>query len=80
MMAGSKRSLQGRIQMSQTNYLQIVISSLRRTAGPYKSAKRFTSHCKKHSDLSRRQTTMTLPTDLPNGDLQHLREMTLRSA
>src|SRR5438270_2828455 len=33
-----------------------------------------------NSDLSRRQTTMKLATDLPNGDLQHLREMTLRSA
>jgi len=42
--------------------------------------KRFTSHCKKNSDLSRRQTTMKSATDLPNGDLQHLREMTLRSA
>jgi hypothetical protein len=43
-------------------------------------AKRFTSHCKKNSDLSRRQTTMKSATDLPNGDLQHLREMMLRSA
>ena len=34
-------------------------------------AKRFTSHCKKNSDLSRRQTTMKSATDLPNGDLQH---------
>ena len=32
-----------------------------------------------NSDLSRRQTTMKLATDRPNG-LQHLREMTLRSA
>jgi len=38
------------------------------------------SQCKKNSDLSRRQTTMKSATDLPNGDLQHLREMTLRSA
>jgi hypothetical protein len=43
-------------------------------------AKRFASHRKKNSDLSRRQTTMKSATDLPNGDLQHLREMTLRSA
>jgi hypothetical protein len=43
-------------------------------------ANRFTSHCKKSSDLSRRQTTMKSATDLPNGDPQHLREMTLRSA
>src|ERR1019366_9117920 len=28
----------GRIQMSQTNYLQIAISRLQRTAGPYRSA------------------------------------------
>ena len=39
MMAGSKRlPSKGRIQMSQTNYLQIVISGLQRTAGPYKRA------------------------------------------
>jgi hypothetical protein len=44
------------------------------------SANRVISHCKKNSDLSRRQTTMKSATDLPNGDLQHLREMTLRSA
>jgi hypothetical protein len=43
-------------------------------------AKRFTSHCKKNSHLSQRRTTMKSATDLPNGDLQHLREMTLRSA
>ena len=30
----------------------------------------------KNSDLSRRQTTMKSATDLPNGDPQHLREMT----
>ena len=41
-------------------------------------ANRFTSHCKKSSDLSRRQTTMKSATDLPNGDPQNLREMTLR--
>ena len=39
MMAGSKTlPSKGRIQMSQTNYLQIVISGLQRTAGPYRSA------------------------------------------
>jgi hypothetical protein len=59
-------------------------------------AKRFTSHCKKHSNLSRRQTTMKSATaplwanrrheadpessKSGNGNLQHLREMTLRSA
>jgi hypothetical protein len=36
MMAGSKTlPSKGRIQMSQTNYLQIVIFDLQRTAGPY---------------------------------------------
>jgi hypothetical protein len=41
MMAGSKTlPSKGRIQMSQTNYLQIVKSGLQRTAGPYKSASR----------------------------------------
>ena len=29
----------GRIQMRETNYLQIVKSGLHRTAGPYRSAK-----------------------------------------
>ena len=43
-------------------------------------ANRFTSHCKKSSDLSRRQTTMKSAIDLPNGDLQNLREMMRRSA
>ena len=39
MMAGSKRlPSKGRIQMSQTNYLQFVKSGLQRTAGPYRSA------------------------------------------
>ncbi len=39
-MAGSKTlPSKGRIQMSQTNYLQIVTSGLQRTAGPYRSAK-----------------------------------------
>ena len=38
--------------MSKTNYLQAVISDLQRTAGPYRCAKRFTSHCKKNSNLS----------------------------
>ena len=41
MMAGSKTlPSKGRIQMSKTNYLQIVISGLQRTAGPYRSANR----------------------------------------
>ena len=41
MMAGSKTlPSKGRIQMSQTNYLQIVKSGLQRTAGPYRCAKR----------------------------------------
>jgi hypothetical protein len=31
-------SLKGRIEMSETSYLQIGISSLRHTAGPYRSA------------------------------------------
>ena len=36
MMAGSKTlPSKGRIQMSKTNYLQIVTSGLQRTAGPY---------------------------------------------
>ena len=44
MMARSKTlPSKGRIQMSQTNYLQIVISDLQRTAGPYKSANRVRS-------------------------------------
>ena len=39
MMAGSKTlPSKGRIQMSQTNYLQIVKSGLQRTAGPYRCA------------------------------------------
>jgi hypothetical protein len=39
MMAGSKTlPSKGRIQMSQTNYLQIAISGLQRTAGPYRCA------------------------------------------
>jgi len=49
-------------------------------AGVVHHINRFTSHCKKSSDLSRRQTTMNSAIDLPNGDLQHLREMMLRSA
>src|SRR5450830_1774500 len=44
MMAGSKRlPSKGRIQMSQTNYLQIVIFDLQRTAGPYRCA--INVHC-----------------------------------
>ena len=40
MMAGSKTlPSKGRIQMRQTNYLQIVIFDLQRTAGPYRCAK-----------------------------------------
>ena len=31
----------GRIQMRETNYLQIVKSGLHRTAGPYRSAKTY---------------------------------------
>ena len=39
MMARSKTlPSKGQIQMSQTNYLQIVISDLQRTAGPYRCA------------------------------------------
>jgi hypothetical protein len=38
-MARSKSApFKGRIQKRKTNYLQIIISSLQRTAGPYKSA------------------------------------------
>ena len=33
-----KRSFKGRIQKRKTNHLQIIKSSLQRTAGPYKSA------------------------------------------
>src|ERR1700687_1032148 len=41
MMAGSKTlPSKGRIQMSQTNYLHIVIFGLQRTAGPYRCARR----------------------------------------
>jgi hypothetical protein len=48
MMAGSKTlPSKGRIQMSQTNYLQIVIFDLQRTAGPYRCAISDISHCKK---------------------------------
>jgi hypothetical protein len=40
MMARSKRApFKGRIQKRKTNRLQIVISGLHRTAGPYRSAK-----------------------------------------
>jgi hypothetical protein len=45
-----------------------------------RSGQKRTFAVQENSDLSRRQTTMKLATDLPNGDLQHLREMTLRSA
>ena len=39
MMAGSKAlHSKGRIQMRETNYLQIVTSGLHRTAGPYRCA------------------------------------------
>jgi hypothetical protein len=39
MMAGSKAlHSKGRIQMRETNYLQIVTSALHRTAGPYRGA------------------------------------------
>lgn len=39
MMAGSKAlHSKGRIQMRETNYLQIVTSGLHRTAGPYSGA------------------------------------------
>jgi hypothetical protein len=39
-MAGRKTlPSKGRIQLSQTNYLQIVISGLQRTAGPYRRAR-----------------------------------------
>src|SRR5487761_1961610 len=45
MMAGSKTlPSKGRIQMSQTNYLQIVKSGLQRTAGPYTCAIRDQTH------------------------------------
>ena len=39
MMAREQETLlaMGRIQMRETNYLQIVISDLHRTAGPYTS-------------------------------------------
>jgi two-component sensor histidine kinase len=33
-----KRSFKGRIQKRKTNHLQIIKSSLQRTAGPYKGA------------------------------------------
>ena len=40
MMAGSKTlPSKGRIQMSQTNYLQIAKSGLQPTAGPYRRAR-----------------------------------------
>ena len=46
MMAGSKTlPSKGRIQMRQTNYLQIIISGLQRTAGPYRCAIRDQTHC-----------------------------------
>src|ERR1700693_344905 len=47
MMAGSKTlPSKGRIQLSQTNYLQIVIFDLQRTAGPYRRAtRRHRQHC-----------------------------------
>jgi hypothetical protein len=48
MMAGSKTlPSKGRIQMSKTNYLQIVTSGLQRTAGPYRSAKSGLMHRKR---------------------------------
>jgi hypothetical protein len=41
MMAGSKAlHSKGRIQMRETNYLQIVTSGLHRTAGPYRCARK----------------------------------------
>ena len=46
----------GRIQMRETTHLQTLTSGLQRTAGPYRCAKRFTSHCKKNSNLSREMT------------------------
>ena len=46
MMARELKTLRsmGRIQMRQTNYLQIVKSGLRRTAGPYRCATRVIWH------------------------------------
>ena len=52
MMAGSKTlPSKGRIQMSQTNYLQIVTSGLQRTAGPYRCANG-DQQCKKKDRLA----------------------------
>ena len=97
-------------------WLAVVQSPLNFRYGPYRRqshremnrlgcAKRFTSHCKKNSNHSRRRSTSAFPkatvsrrkpprrfgriadatadpksSKSGNGDLQHLREMTLRSA
>jgi hypothetical protein len=67
MMAGSKTlPSKGRIQMSKTNYLQIVTSGLQRTAGPYRSANRRglieakTAYCALTTTVSASMTMATL--------------------
>ncbi|SDJ49935.1 hypothetical protein SAMN05444171_1578 [Bradyrhizobium lablabi] len=46
MMAWSTNApFRGRIQKRKTNHLQIIKSSLQRTAGPYKSARKRLMHC-----------------------------------
>src|SRR3954464_10809810 len=72
--------------------VRLYIEAGRKQYGPVSSicAKRFTSHCKKNSNHSRRRSTSAFPESgrqpanksakSGNRDLQYLREMTLRSA
>ena len=54
MMAGSKTlPSKGRIQMRQTNYLQIVIFDLQRRAGPYRCATNGLMHRSKFAVIAR---------------------------
>jgi hypothetical protein len=73
-MARSKSApFKGRIQKRKTNYLQIIISSLQRTAGPYKSARR--RHSDTYSITSSASTRMLAGRSRPR-DLAVLRLMT----
>ena len=57
MMAGSEAlHSKGRIQMRETNYLQIVTSGLHRTAGPYRSATLYGPAARCKTDFQERGT------------------------
>jgi hypothetical protein len=57
MMARSrKRPFKGRIQKRKTNHLQIIISSLQRTAGPYRSARMYGPAARCKTDFRERRT------------------------